>query len=105
MEKCTYCVQRIRRGEIRARREGRELGGDEIVTACQQACPTRAIVFGDIANPSSRVAGLRRSSRRFEVLHELGTRPRTQYLARISNPQPAPPPTTGAAADTGGSDG
>lgn len=89
MEKCTYCVQRIRRAGIRARVEGRELGGDEVVTACQQACPTRAIVFGSLGDPESEVSRSRRQPRLYSVLHELGTEPRTRYLAKIVNEAPA----------------
>jgi Fe-S-cluster-containing dehydrogenase component len=89
MEKCTYCVQRIREAEIVARREQRRIVDGEIVTACQQTCPTGAIHFGDIADPSTRVSKSRASQRLYQVLHELGTVPRTRYLARIVNPNPA----------------
>jgi Fe-S-cluster-containing dehydrogenase component len=86
MEKCTYCVQRIRRGEIGARLAGRELGGDEVKTACQEACPTQAIVFGSITDPASAVAALREDPRAYDVLHEVGTKPRTRYLVKLVNP-------------------
>ncbi len=86
MEKCTYCVQRIRRAERRAQIEERPLRSDEVVTACQQACPTNAIVFGSMTDPGSAVSKTREQSRIYSVLHELGTKPRTQYLARITNP-------------------
>lgn len=89
MEKCTYCVQRIREAEIQARLENRRIRDGEVVTACQQACPTRAIVFGSITDPESQVSRTREQSRLYSVLNELGTRPRTRYLARISNPNPA----------------
>lgn len=79
MEKCTYCVQRIRRAEIAAAVTG---STDEVVTACQQACPTEAIVFGDLADPDSAVARARNDPRAYAVLGELGTEPRTRYLAR-----------------------
>ena len=88
MEKCTYCVQRIREAEISARRELRPLRDGDVVTACQQTCPTAAITFGDIADPTSRVSASRDSDRLYAVLHELGTLPRTRYLARITNPNP-----------------
>ncbi len=88
MEKCSYCVQRIREAEIRARREERPLRDGEVVTACQQTCPTGAIVFGDIADPASRVSESRRNERLYQVLNDLGTLPRTRYLARIANPNP-----------------
>ena len=83
MEKCTYCVQRIRATEIHARLEGRAISDGEVQTACQQACPTRAIVSGSINRPM--LSELRRDPRNYEVLHELGTRPRTQYLMKITN--------------------
>jgi Fe-S-cluster-containing dehydrogenase component len=88
MEKCTYCVQRIREAEIVARREQRRIVDGEIVTACQQTCPTGAIHFGDIADPETRVSKSRQGNRLYQVLHELGTVPRTRYLARIVNPNP-----------------
>jgi molybdopterin-containing oxidoreductase family iron-sulfur binding subunit len=86
MEKCTYCVQRIREGQISAQREDRPLRDGEVVTACQAACPAGAIVFGDIQNPESRVAGLRNSPLHYSLLEELNTRPRTTYLAALKNP-------------------
>jgi molybdopterin-containing oxidoreductase family iron-sulfur binding subunit len=88
MEKCTYCVQRIREAEIVARRDQRPIADGEIVTACQQTCPTGAIVFGDIADPTTRVSTSRQSDRLYAVLNDLGTLPRTRYLAKIVNPNP-----------------
>ena len=88
MEKCTYCVQRIRRAQISANVGRRALGRDEVQTACQQACPTGAIVFGDITDDRATVSAWRTQPRLYSVLHELGTRPRTQYLAQIFNPNP-----------------
>jgi molybdopterin-containing oxidoreductase family iron-sulfur binding subunit len=88
MEKCTYCVQRIREAEIVARREQRPIADGEIVTACQQTCPTGAISFGDIADPKTQVSKSREGDRLYQVLHELGTVPRTRYLARVVNPNP-----------------
>ncbi len=88
MEKCTYCVQRIRRVEIDARVANRPIGTDEVRTACQQACPSRAIAFGSITNPSSSVTEQRGRPHSYEVLHDQGTRPRTTYLARLRNPNP-----------------
>jgi molybdopterin-containing oxidoreductase family iron-sulfur binding subunit len=89
MEKCTYCVQRIARARIDAEIAGRPIGDGEVVTACEQACPTRAIVFGNLNNPQSRVRRLRDHPLDYTLLAELNTRPRTSYLARIVNPNPA----------------
>jgi molybdopterin-containing oxidoreductase family iron-sulfur binding subunit len=82
MEKCTYCTQRIEAAHATADKESRELRDGDIVTACQAACPTHAIVFGDINDPDSEVSKLRRSGRHYALLEELGTRPRTTYLAK-----------------------
>jgi molybdopterin-containing oxidoreductase family iron-sulfur binding subunit len=87
MEKCTYCVQRIRNAGIERRVSGRPLDNVPLQTACQQACPARAITFGDLNDPASEVLRWRRDRRSYSVLHELGTRPRTQYLVRVKNPR------------------
>jgi molybdopterin-containing oxidoreductase family iron-sulfur binding subunit len=83
MEKCTYCVQRIAAARIEARLEERGIADGEVVTACQQACPTQAIVFGDVNDPDSAVSRLKRSPRNYAMLGQLNTQPRTTYLARI----------------------
>jgi molybdopterin-containing oxidoreductase family iron-sulfur binding subunit len=83
MEKCTFCVQRIRAGEDRARADGRPVEDGEIVPACAQTCPTRAITFGDANDPGSRVSRLARGPRGFRALEELGTQPAVTYLARV----------------------
>jgi molybdopterin-containing oxidoreductase family iron-sulfur binding subunit len=88
MEKCTYCVQRIRKAEIAAHLAHRSLADGDVVTACQQACPTQAIVFGDIADPGSRVSQWRRRPHQYAVLHEQGTVPRTRYLVKLVNRGP-----------------
>jgi molybdopterin-containing oxidoreductase family iron-sulfur binding subunit len=86
MEKCTYCIQRISLTRIKAQVENnREIADGEILTACQQVCPTQAITFGDINNPQSQVALLKAEPHNYTLLDELNTRPRTSYLARLRN--------------------
>ncbi len=86
MEKCSMCVQRIQLAKNVALQGRRELADGDIQTACQQACPTQAIVFGDLKDPNSRVAQLQHSRRRYQVLDELGTRPNVSYLKKVRNP-------------------
>jgi MoCo/4Fe-4S cofactor protein with predicted Tat translocation signal len=88
MEKCTYCVQRINAGKIRAEKEDRAVRDGEIATACQAACPTQAIIFGDINDKNSRVAQLKAETLNYGLLTQLNTRPRTTYLAKLKNPNP-----------------
>lgn len=89
MEKCTYCIQRVTAAKWQANKEDREIRDGDVITACQQACPTDAIVFGDINDPKSKVSLLKRGPLTFGVLTELNTMPRTSYLARFKNPNPA----------------
>ena len=105
MEKCTYCVQRIRNAEIDAEREydkrvaakvvdqfGRpQIVDGEVVTACQSACPTNAIAFGDINDRESSVLRAKGELHNYGLLAELAVMPRTSYLAAIRNPNPAMP--------------
>jgi len=98
MEKCSFCMQRIQEAKIRAKNAWAKAGGVDsgkdtwsiedgaVVTACQQACPTQAIVFGDLNNPRSRVAQLSKSKLSYDLLEELNTKPRVKYLARVKNP-------------------
>jgi Fe-S-cluster-containing dehydrogenase component len=80
VEKCTFCHHRLQRARDRARAEERELEAGEYVPACAEACPTRAIAFGDLDDPGSEVARQARSSRAFRLLEDLGTEPRVSYL-------------------------
>jgi molybdopterin-containing oxidoreductase family iron-sulfur binding subunit len=88
MEKCTYCIQRIQEAKIGAELENRPVRDGEIVTACQAACPTETIVFGNINDPNSRVAKLKADKRNYSLLSDLNTRPRTTYLGALRNPNP-----------------
>jgi molybdopterin-containing oxidoreductase family iron-sulfur binding subunit len=93
MEKCTYCVQRIQEAKIAAKNKRRPLVDGQIQTACQQTCPTGAIVFGDLgpegSPPRTEVAKLFADPRTYELLAELNHKTRTRYLAKIRNPNPA----------------
>ncbi|WP_437201420.1 TAT-variant-translocated molybdopterin oxidoreductase [Planctomicrobium sp. SH664] len=88
MEKCTYCVQRINSVRINAKIEDREIRDGEVVTACQAACPSQAIVFGNVADKTSEVAARKADPLNYGLLEELNTRPRTTYLAAVKNPNP-----------------
>jgi molybdopterin-containing oxidoreductase family iron-sulfur binding subunit len=88
MEKCSYCVQRIEAAKITADKENREVRDGEIVTACQQACPTSAISFGNLNDPQSEVSKRKAQERDYQVLADLNFRPRTTYTAGVINPNP-----------------
>ena len=89
MEKCTYCIQRIEGARIDAKKEDRPIREGEIVTACQAACPTNAIVFGDVSQPDSAVSKRKANGRDYDLLSEANTRPRTTYQARIKKGEKA----------------
>jgi Fe-S-cluster-containing dehydrogenase component len=89
MEKCTYCVQRITTGRIQAEKENRPIRDGEVLTACQAACPTSSIIFGNLNDPTSQVAQQRSLPRNYTLLADLNTRPRTTYLAKVPNQNPS----------------
>jgi molybdopterin-containing oxidoreductase family iron-sulfur binding subunit len=83
MEKCTFCVQRIRGAKDVAKDEGRPIRDGEITPACVQTCPTSALVFGDLKDPKSKVSNMAKDSRRYRVLESLNTEPAITYLKKI----------------------
>ena len=85
MEKCSMCQQRIQAGKIEAKKKGEVVSDGAIVTACAEACPTHAIVFGDLNDANSEIAKLYRDDRSYHVLEELGVKPSVQYLTKIRN--------------------
>jgi molybdopterin-containing oxidoreductase family iron-sulfur binding subunit len=85
MEKCTYCIQRIEGAKITARKEGRTIEDGDVVTACQSACPTTAITFGNLADENSVVHKQHNNPRSYGMLTQLNLKPRTEYLARVRN--------------------
>jgi molybdopterin-containing oxidoreductase family iron-sulfur binding subunit len=97
MEKCTYCVQRINQARVSAKLDDRQIRDGEVLTACQSVCPTDAIVFGNINDPNSKVAQLKKSTLNYALLEELNTKPRTTYLAVVRNPNTELEPTPAAA--------
>jgi molybdopterin-containing oxidoreductase family iron-sulfur binding subunit len=88
MEKCSYCIQRIEAVKIEADKNNRAIQDGEILTACQQSCPTDAIVFGNLNDPKARVTRMQQEERSYQVLADLNYRPRTQYTAGVINPNP-----------------
>ncbi|MBI3979141.1 MAG: 4Fe-4S dicluster domain-containing protein [Chloroflexi bacterium] len=89
IEKCTFCVQRIRRAQRTARRAGRQVRDQEVQPACAQACPTNTLVFGNLKDPNSRVSRLARDRRRYRLLEHLGTEPSVIYLKKVDPNAPA----------------
>jgi len=93
MEKCTFCVQRIRETESRAKLENRPLRPDEFTTACAEACPSRAITFGDAADENWSVARMVHDARAYHVFEELNTFTAVVYLKKVTHPAPGTPAT------------
>jgi molybdopterin-containing oxidoreductase family iron-sulfur binding subunit len=89
MEKCTYCTQRISAARIESKKTDQPIKDGDVITACQQVCPTQAITFGNIKDRSSQVSKLKDSDLNYGLLTDLNTKPRTTYLGRIRNPNPA----------------
>jgi molybdopterin-containing oxidoreductase family iron-sulfur binding subunit len=101
MEKCTFCVQRIREAEHRVKLEGRDLAADEFTVACAQACPSRAITFGDAADSGWTVARLAQDARAYHVFEELNTYTAVVYLKKVNHPAPAGVGTSPTAGEGG----
>jgi molybdopterin-containing oxidoreductase family iron-sulfur binding subunit len=93
MEKCTFCVQRINAARTTAKTERRKIRDGDVVTACQQVCPTGAIVFGDINDEGSAVSRSKGQPRNYTILDDVNTQPRTSYLAKVTNPNPTLEPS------------
>jgi Fe-S-cluster-containing dehydrogenase component len=91
IEKCTFCIQRINRSKRTAKMEGRALADGELQTACAQACPTDALIFGDWKDPESRINKLKDSARGYELLGHLGTDPAIVYLKKVDLSAPPSP--------------
>jgi molybdopterin-containing oxidoreductase family iron-sulfur binding subunit len=89
MEKCSYCMQRIQEAKIETEKQNRRIRDGEVVTACQQVCPTRAISFGDLNDPKANVVKQKQLPRQYALLDDLNTRPRTTYLGYVRNPNEA----------------
>ena len=85
MEKCSFCIQRIQEGKLKAKRERRELRADDIVPACAQSCPTNGIVFGDMNDENSPISKLLKDQRTYTVLEEINTKPRVNYMVKVRN--------------------
>ena len=85
MEKCTFCVQRIQEGKLIAKKEERKLADGEIKTACQTACPTNALLFGDLNNTETEISKLFNDERRYLLLEEVGVQPNAFYLTKVRN--------------------
>lgn len=106
MEKCTFCTQRISAARIEAEKDGRKVRDGEIMTACQSACPTNAIIFGDLHDQESKIAKVKKDHRDYKLLNELNTQPRTTYLSSLKNQNKempdykVPPPQKKAAPKT-----
>jgi len=85
IEKCSMCVQRIQEKKLNAKLENRKLEDGEIITACAQACPADAIVFGDLNDPESRISNMFKNERNYHLLEEIHTLPSVGYLTKVRN--------------------
>ena len=85
MEKCTFCVQRVQEGKLNAKKADRKLIDGDIQTACQTACPTNALLFGDLNNPETEISKLYDDNRRYLLLEEVGVQPNAFYLTKVRN--------------------
>ena len=88
MEKCTFCLQRVNQAKITSKKNNQPLKDGDVVSACQQTCPTDAIVFGDITDPNSEVSQMKQQNRDYALLGVLNTKPRITYQAKLRNPNP-----------------
>jgi len=89
IEKCSFCVQGIQAAKLKAKKEGRKVKDEEVQSACAQACPTNAIVFGDLNDTESKVASLRADERSYNLLEEVGVQPNVYYMTKVRNIEPA----------------
>jgi molybdopterin-containing oxidoreductase family iron-sulfur binding subunit len=85
MEKCSFCVQRIQAGKLKAKLENRTIADGDVQTACQQSCPADAIIFGDINDEKSKVREYFQKERAYFVLEELNVQPSVAYMTKIRN--------------------
>jgi molybdopterin-containing oxidoreductase family iron-sulfur binding subunit len=87
MEKCSFCIQRIQAGKLSAKRENRKMQDGDVKTACMTACPSNAIVFGDMNDPTSEISKLYKNERSYHMLEEVGIKPSVVYMTKIRNVQ------------------
>ena len=86
MEKCSFCIQRVQEARLTAKKEGRKVADGDIKVACQQSCPSDAIVFGDLADPQSKVSKAVETHKGYHLLEEINVKPRVSFLPKVRNP-------------------